>query len=116
MSARMKRNWKLLDALRKASKKKRTNLLKIGKDDLLLAICEIVDNVLKGTVKLKPAEQKKLQRYKKELRLVCDRKVSKQRKKKVINQKGGFLPLILGPALAVVGSLLGEVIGKALTK
>jgi hypothetical protein len=112
----MKRNWGVLRELERATKSKRKKLLAVGKDDLLLAICEIVDNVLKGTVKLNNVQKKKLLRYKKELRNIADRKASKTSKKKVLNQRGGFLPLILTPALGLIASLVGEVIGNAISK
>ena len=49
------------------------------------------------------------------MRYTAAHKVSKKNKRKVLtNQTGGFLPLILGPALALVAGLLGEAIGKHL--
>jgi uncharacterized membrane protein len=117
MSTRLKRNFKLLDALKRGkTKKQRTPLLNVGKDDLILAICEIVDNVLRGTVKLTTAEVGKLKKYKNGMRKMVDKKVPKIEKAKILNQSGGFLPIILAPVLAVLGSLLGEVIGKAIAK
>ena len=115
MSARLKRNWELLKLLKKTKGKERRNaLIYVGKQDLIRAICEIIHNVLLGTVKLKPTEIKRLKRYKSVLRQLADRKVAVKTKEDLVKQRGGFLPLILGPALGVVASLIGEVIGKAI--
>ena len=115
MSARLKRNWELLKLLQKTThKKRRQALIYVGKEDLIRALCEIIHNVLLGNVKLQPAEIRRLKRYKSVLRQLADRKVATKTKKELINQEGGFLPFILGPALGVVASLVGEAIGKAL--
>ena len=116
MSARMKRNWDLLRVLQKAPKAQRDAIIRSSSDDLVLAICEIIVNVLNGTVRLTPAQRKKLTIYKKILRSVADRKLKSSTKKRLLIQKGGFLPAILTPVLAVVASLIGETIGSALRK
>lgn len=118
MSARLKRNWHMLKILMKAKKPKhRRAILDSGNDDLVMAICEIVDNVLRGTVKLKSADKQKLVHYKKVMRDIANKRVAKKQKKKLLlSQKGGFLPVILAPALALVASLVGEVVGKAISK
>ena len=115
MSARLKRNWDLLKVLKAASPSQRKAILLTSNDDLILAICEIVDNVLRGTVKLSSHQKNKLKQYKKAMRYTAAHNVSKKNKRKVLaTQRGGFLPLILAPALTLVAGLLGEVIGKHL--
>ena len=112
MSARLKRNWELLRVLQKARKSQRSAIIRHSTDDLVLAICEIVLNVLNGTVKLSSAQRKKLVAYKKVLRSVADRKLKTVSKKRLLVQKGGFLPAILTPVLAVVASLIGSALSK----
>lgn len=114
MSVRLKRNWDLLNVLKSAKPPQRRAIVLTANDDLILAICEIVDNVLRGTVKLSSQQKSKLKQYKKVLRDTADHKISKKHKRRTIAQKGGFLPLILAPALALVAGLLGEAIGKRL--
>ena len=114
MSARLKRNWHLLHVLDKAKPQQRKAILKTANNDLVIAICEIVDNVLRGTVKLTPAQRKKLRRYKSALRILADKKICCKDKKGLVIQNGGFLPLVLAPALSVAAGILGEVIGKAI--
>ena len=91
-------------------------ILDAGKTDLLLAVCEIIDNVLRGNVKLSNRERDQLRRYRKSIRAMADRVVPHKYKKKLLVQRGGFLPLILAPALGAVAGLVGEVISKALSK
>lgn len=112
MSARLKRNWDLLKVLKAAHPKQRKALIMTSTDDLILAICEIVDNVLRGTVKLTSKQKVQLKKYKSVLRNTANHKVTKSRKRRIIAQKGGFLPLILAPALTLIAGLIGEAIGK----
>ena len=115
MSARLKRNWHLLKVLSQFKKPiQRKAILLTNSDDLILAICEIVDNVLRGTVQLKARDRKKLQQYKKVMRELANRKIAKKAKKSILLQKGGFLPLVLAPALSLVASLVGEAISSAI--
>ena len=109
MSARLKKNFDFLRVLRKANVKQKKALIESANKDLILCICEIVDNILAGTVKLSTKQKKDLTRYKRTLRQLIDRKVSIKRKKEIItNQKGGFLPAVLGPILGIAASLVAD--------
>ena len=113
MSARLKKNWELLQLLqRHKNHRERKALLFVGKDDLIRALCEIIHNVLEGTIELNAKEKASLKRYKRSLRQLVDKKVSKASKREILNKKGGFLPIVLAPALSLVASLIGEAIGK----
>jgi len=79
------------------------------------AISEIALNCLKGNVPLNSNIYKKLIRYKNILRQLSKRS-SVIRRKKLINQKGGFLQLLLPPALSLIASIAGEIIGKRIRK
>ena len=109
MSARLKKNFDFLRVLRRANNKQKKALISNANKDLVLCICEIVDNILAGTVRLTPKQKKQLVRYKRTLRQLIDKKVSVDQKKKIIaNQTGGFLPAILGPILGIAASLLAD--------
>ena len=112
MSIRIKRNWDWLKVIKQANPVQRKAILATASDDLILAICEIVDNVLHGTVKLNPKQRSAVNKYKNILRITADKKVTKTKKKKALIQKGGFLPIVLGPALALIASFIGEELGK----
>ncbi len=112
MSARLKRNWLFLRALKTATPKQRKAIIRAGGKDLVLAICEIVDNLLRGTVTLSAGQRKKLQRYKKILREIANRKVGVRKKTNHLVQRGGFLSALLAPTLGIIASLIGEAISK----
>lgn len=110
MSARLKRNFDFLRVLKIANKKQRKAILDSGSKDLILCLCEVIDNVLSGTVKLSTKQKKDLSKYKNILRQLIDKKVTITKKRKLFIQKGGFLPAILGPALGLAATIIGQLI------
>ena len=68
-------------------------------------ICEIVHNILHGKFPIKSKIKQKLFKYKQALRLLKCPKISIEKKRKILIQKGGFLPILLG---SVVSSLLNH--------
>jgi hypothetical protein len=81
-------------------------ILKGASPDLIQAISECSLNVLKGNVRITPAQKKRLCRYKQKLRTLAKKKTSFKRRKQVI-QTGGFLGVLLKPVLGALGGLLG---------
>lgn len=75
--------------------------------NLIKTICEIIHNILRGNVNLKPETRSALEKYKKELRCLACTKRNTQKKRKIIIQKGaGFVPLIIG---SILSSLAGSI-------
>lgn len=62
---------------------------------------------------LSPALKKKLQRQKTKLRKLVNARTSTQVRRKMLTQRGGFLPLLLA-ALPAVGSLVGNIISGSM--
>lgn len=116
MSSRLKRNYDFVKVLAKAKKRQRDAILINSDSDLVLCLCECIENILNGNIKLSSKQKKKLQRHKKALRNICDCKTKVSDKKKILVQKGGFLPLVLAPILGVAGSLLGDAISSVINK
>lgn len=110
MSARLKRNLDFLRILAKAPASQRKAIIKSSSSDLVTCLCEIVDNILSGTVSLAKQRRAKLKQYTKILRTLANRKVPISKKKRLLVQKGGgaFLPALLVPILAIAGSLLAN--------
>ena len=119
MSARVKRQASVLKALAKAHPHICRVILKGADKDLLKCLSECAYNILRGNVKLKPAEKARLTKYKQKLRKVSDKKTSLKEKQKLV-QTGGFLPALLAPLLtSVIAPLAGEAvkgIAKAVAK
>lgn len=105
--ARLKRNIPLLKALTKASPRKRKDILRGCSNDLLHSLSEIALNLLKGNIPLSSQQYAALKRQKNKIRLLADRKISLRRKRRTLQQTGGFLLPLLATAIPVIGQLLG---------
>ena len=111
MSARLKKQLNYLKILRKSNPKTRSAILQNADKELILCICECVENTLNGNVKVNPAQQKQLKKYTTVLRQIRAKGGNLKTKKKLLVQKGGFLPALLAPILA---SLASTVLGGLL--
>ena len=110
MSARIKRNFDALRVLKKASPKLRKAILLNSKSELILALCEIISNVLAGTVKLSATQKKKLSGHKSKLRRLANKRVPIKEKREILLQKGGFLAALLPPALSLLATIVGNAV------
>jgi len=90
-------------------KRKRNARLKAFADHMNLfdALKEVATNTINMNLPLNPNQKTKLRRYSKIIReLASKRKRSKLQKRKLIEQSGGFLPILI----PLVASVIGEVI------
>src|SRR6218665_1128003 len=101
MSSRHKKHLAMVELLKKASPKVRSEILK---NCLLCCICECAKNVLIGNVPLTKAQKSKLSRHKNKLRQLVLKKTRVADKKKLI-QTGGFLGALIPPIAAFLGTL-----------
>ena len=109
MSDRMKRNMDFLTVLARCNKKQRQAILEHCDKDLILVICELAINTLKGVVKLTPSQKARLRRFRKQLRTLADRQVPLKHKKHSIVQSGGSILLsLLPPAISLLTSLFSS--------
>ena len=107
MSKRMRRSLPYLQIMAECKPKLRKAILEHAPSDVLLAICECSLNLLKGVIPLTPRQKRMLSRYKKHLRGLANKKVSRTQKKRYLSQKGGgLLTTVLPPVLNVLGKLL----------
>lgn len=111
---RFRRNYKFLKELKKAKKVKRRQLLESAPKDSILCLCDCANNILRGNVPLKLREKKCLSHHKSTLRALASGKRSKdiKKKRKLLIQKGGFLPMLLAPILSVASGLLGNLLSR----
>lgn len=110
----VRQHYPLLSMLASATPQQRIAILKTASSRQINSICEVCKNVLAGNV---PVNIKKLKKYKKCIRALATKSTSLNHRKKIlINQNGGFLPLILPLILPGVISLIGGIIGKAIGK
>ena len=109
MSKRMRDSLPYLQILAKCKPKVRKVLIEHGPSDLILCICECCYNVLKGTVPLTKRQKQHLSRYKKHLRGLANKKISRVKKRRLLTQQkggGNLLTALLPPVLSVLSSLL----------
>lgn len=106
---RLMANRHLLYTLKDSNGLLQKQIIRHSKPELVKSICEICVNTLNGNLKLSKMKMKKLKRYKKEIRIMAQPKVSLLRKKKVLVQTGGFLPLLIG---ALISSVVGHFLNK----
>jgi hypothetical protein len=104
---KLKRNKHLLGLLKTASPKLRRSLIESASADGINAIGECCLNTLNGNHKISPSVKTKLRRFKNTLRKLSCPKLSIKKKRQILKQKGGFLPVLLGSLLSgLVGSLI----------
>jgi len=107
---------KELEELAKAnSNKKRKKLVKLAEDCVINSISEIALNCLNGNVPLSEIDFNKLSKYQNLLRKLT--KISSVKKRRnIISQTGGFLNLLIPPALSLIASVVGGYLSKRLSK
>lgn len=110
-SKRIKEHLPLLQYLAKGKPKIRKAIIEESDSDVMKVLCECAANTINGNVKLPPSHFKKLKRYKKQLRLLSNKKVGVKQKKKVL-QTGGFLGALLNAVLPTLAGLVGSLFSK----
>ena len=110
MTKRVRQHLPTLKKLQKRtiSKGERKSLLVQGGKPLQTCLRECAVNILKGNVPMSADCFKKLKCHKQQLRELSHKKTSQKRRLQ-IEQKGGFLPLLLAP---ILGSLVGSLLPK----
>lgn len=107
MSRCVIKNLPALKTLVSASPKLRRTILENGSLQLIKAIVECIENVLKGNIPIQEKTFKALKKHKNTLRAVSKAPNKLSQKKKVIIQKGGaFLPSLLIPVITVLAERL----------
>ena len=108
---RLNRNKEALLALQSATSSLQKIMLQNAKRDLVLALVEIAENIIKGNVKLTSVQLNGLKRKKKHVSVLVDPKRTENEKRKAL-QVGGFLPLLIGPIASLLGSVLPALFRK----
>ena len=108
MSARIRRNLPLLQLVYKSSPSVRRSIISNATQDFISALCEIALNLLKGNIPLNPKQFSQLKKSKTLIRFIADKKNKLLKKKKKINQKGGFLLPLLSAAIPLITGLFNR--------
>ncbi len=103
---RIKKTFQKIRLLSIATPRARKQMVREGDRELVNCVSECCLNILNGNVRLTPKQKSDLCKHKAKLRTIANKKISLKKKKEII-QKGGFLPLLLGPISLLVSKLLG---------
>jgi len=106
MMKRIKSNYYALNVLKSAQPKLQKTIISNCNRELLKCISEFILNVLKGNLKVSDCAKRKLRKHKSVLRKVADKRVTSSVKKRLINQRGGFLLSLLIAVLPTLSNLL----------
>lgn len=103
------KNTCLLKTLCYLTKNQRAAFLRTADDKLVKCIQECVFNTLKGNVPLARSEKERLAKHKTVLRRVAAKRGNWKVKRKLLVQRGGFLPYLIAP---ILGAVLSRIIGE----
>ena len=104
----IKQHRYILKKLSSSSSADRKKILKNAPDALFKALNIIIKLLAQDKLNISKKNQKKVNRHKKLIRKVSTLK-SNSIKRKLQNQRGGFLSAILSAALPVISNLLGNI-------
>jgi hypothetical protein len=103
----VEKNKDLLTLLSKCKKRMLKAVINASDRELVLTVCECILNCLNGNISLSEKDKQKLKKHKKILRTLIQKGNSiKLRKKLLIQQGSGFLPIILPTVISSIASLL----------
>lgn len=104
---RLKANKHMLHVLKNSNSKLRKTILKFSDSELIKTLCEICLNTLKGNANISEKYINRIKGYKQHIRKLALPKISLKTKRKLLVQKGGFLPILLSAILSgVIGQLI----------
>jgi len=102
----IKSNYHHLQVLKTAKPQLRRAIIKNCNSDLVKTISECVLNVLRNNLQLTVCHKKRLQTFKGPLRALANKRVPLATKKRLINQRGGFIVPLLSAILSTIASLI----------
>ena len=113
--ARLKQNFDSLKFLARAKPQLRNAIIGACDNSLVCCICECIKNVVEANVPVPHSTLCKLKPYRQVLDKIVNKRNNFLKKKRLIVQNGGFLPLLLPALIGVIGSLVGETVAKNVT-
>jgi len=101
---RLRKYSALLAAIQSADPRTRIGILRTAPDEFIKTILEVVINSLAGNITHSKRALQKLKPYKNILRSMRQTSSARNIRKKLIKQKGGFLPFLLAPVIAAAAA------------
>src|SRR6266436_542356 len=110
MSKLLKSNIPFLQSLATATTTERKKLIENASDEEMHVLTEIAMNITEGHFPVTDKHFHRLKKHKHIIRKLASVSVPHKAKKVILNQKGGFLPILVAPVLAAIGSIAGRLI------
>jgi hypothetical protein len=101
-----------LNLLANAKPKYRKSLIKSADKQFIKAICEGTLNLLNGNIPLSEEDKILLNKYKSKLRKLI-KKSNIEDKKIILNQRGGFLNILLPAIIGGLASVVNNIVDKS---
>ena len=109
----LRRHYSLLKHIAKCSTADCHHVVRGLSDDVIRLMSQICVNVMNKSLTQNPAYAvKRLSPYKKQLRSVTRPGTTVKTKRRVLEQKGGFIGALLGVALPLITSLIGSAVNR----
>jgi hypothetical protein len=96
----------------KDSRLRKKILSELADDCIYKALHEIAINTVNKKVPLSTDVKKSLKKYKSHIQELTKRTSNRSKRKRLVVQSGGFLPLLIPAVASVLGSVLSAVIKK----
>jgi len=113
MSRQIREYLPILKRIARMRDKARRAYLKNCDKSIIACFSECAQNILKNNVPLKKRQFDALKRQKKNVRALANKSTSLRRKRRIVQQRGGFLSALLVPAITALGSLLADRLVRA---
>ncbi len=100
-------------SLHKCKPTQRKAMLSSVGNDIIKALSEASYNTLRGNIPLSSAQFRRLKKHKQMMRTMAHKSISLREKRRLlVNQKGGFLPALIPILASTVGGILGNIWGQ----
>lgn len=106
----LKRNIPFLQRIATAAPAERKKLIENATDEEMTVLTEIAMNITKGHFPVTDKHFHRLKKHKHVIRKLASPTLPHEAKKVILNQRGGFLPVLVAPVLAALGSIAGRLI------
>lgn len=112
---RIKQYQPLLLALQTADPDTRVGILRSAPEEFIKTLLEIMLNFLHGNIPHNATTRQKLKRHRLQLHKLSRKRSMKIARRELVKQKGGFLPLLIAPLLALTAPAIARKVSSAAT-
>jgi len=99
-------HYDFIKEVKNCKSKTRNKYLSKASPAQIRSLCECVHNVYSGSVPVTSQIVEKLRPYAKDIKRLTYKRGKAECKRKYLIQKGGFLPILLGAVLPILGQLV----------